>query len=104
MLNIVTLIYLWLTIFIIIRYQYLSNQCKKKAKYKLEFPLTKTQESLLWLSTAVFICCWPILLLLYRSDFVGAFIYNKTCSFNSLLFRIGRVTGITVGVIIRLFK
>ena len=104
MLKILAFTYLWLTIFIMIRYWYLSRLSIKKAKYRLDMPTSIAQTVTYWGCIATLFCFWPILFLIFPKDFVGAFIFNKKADLNLLLFRMGRVVGFTVGAVSQLFK
>lgn len=104
MLKILAFIYLWLSIFIMIRYWYLSRLSRKEAIYKLDIPTSIGQTITYWGSIAILFCFWPILLLTFPTDFVGAFIFNKKINLNLLFFRMGQITGFTVGVLNKLFK
>lgn len=104
MLQVLAWIYLWVTIFIMIRYWYLSRLSIKEAKYRLEMPPSIAQTITYWGCIATIFCFWPILLLIFPTDFVGAFIFNKKNNLNSLLFRMARIVGFTVGVVNQLFK
>lgn len=57
-----------------------------------------------WISVVTLFCFWPIVLLFNPIDFVRAFIFNKPCGLNYLLFRLGRFYGFTVGIVAHLFK
>ena len=104
MLKISVLVYLWLAIFIMIRYWYLRRLSIKQARYRLDSPTSQAQKITYWICIATLFCFWPILLLFYPIDFVGAFIFNKKANLNFLLFRMGRVAGLTVGMVSQLFK
>jgi hypothetical protein len=103
MLKSLVLVYLWLTIFIMIRYWYLHRLTEKQATLRVVSPL-QVPKIIIWTCIATFFCIWPILLLIYPSDFVGAFIFNKKTNFNVLLIRVGRMVGLTVGRVHQLFK
>lgn len=102
MLKSLVLVYLWLTIFIMIRYWYLHCLSVKQATLRLVSP--QVPKIIIWTCVATFFCIWPILFLIYPSDFVGAFIFNKKGNYNILLIRVGQLVGFTVGRVHRLFK
>ncbi len=106
MLKMVVLIYLWLVTLIMIRYWYLSRLSNKEATYRLESSELQTPKPkvIYWICIATLFCFWPILLLAYPTDFVGAFIFNKKVNLNFLLFRMGKNAGFAVGMFSQLFK
>lgn len=104
MLKTLALIYLWLTTFIMIRYWFLSRLGIKEAKYRLDMPTSIAQTITYWGCIATLFCFWPILFLIFPTDFVGAFIFNKKNNLNLLLFRMGRIVGFAVGLVSQLFQ
>jgi|HubBroStandDraft_4_1064222.scaffolds.fasta_scaffold1244409_1 hypothetical protein len=104
MLKMVVLVYLWLVTLIMIRYWYLSRLSNKEATYRLESSELQAPKVIYWICITALFCFWPILLLAYPTDFVGAFIFNKKANLNFLLFRMGKIAGFTVGMVSQLFK
>lgn len=104
MLKISAFLYLWLAVFIMIRYWYLSRQSRREASYRLVSSKSQAQKITYWMCIVTLFCFWPILLLAYPTDFVGAFVFNKKDNFNFLFFRMGIVAGFTVGIVSQLFK
>jgi len=87
-----------------IRYWYLSRLSNKQATHRLESPTLQAHKIIYWICITTLICFWPVWLLVYPADFVGAFIFNKKADLNVLLFRMGQVAGLTVGMVNQLFK